>query len=103
MSVEGTKILENDFACDIHDDFFERYDGGAEPSALGVELLAEYEAEILSEADREILLSTLAECLWSVGRPVEELRAPLQALLAGDRANCRCVVGEVCRVLRMVS
>ncbi|MBN9520157.1 hypothetical protein J0H58_16785 [bacterium] len=84
MSADGTGILANDLACDVHDDFFELYDGGADPTAAEAEILTRFAGEILSGGNREVVLAALAECLWSVGHPVEELRTRLATLVAAD-------------------
>jgi len=81
MAIDGVKIVDSDFAWDIFDDFFERFDAGALPAALRRELTEEYEGEILSRLDREIFLTTLAECLWRVGEPVVELSDQIQDML----------------------
>ena len=81
MAIDGVKIVDSDFAWDIFDDFFERFDAGAAPAALRRELTEEYEEEILSTLDRELFLTTLAECLWSVGAPVGELADQIQDML----------------------
>jgi len=84
MSFSGLKILENDFACDIHDDFFQRYDAGQKLETLAEAITADYEAEILSPIDREVFLTAVAECLWSVGQPVDSLRRQIIELLESD-------------------
>lgn len=81
MAIDGVKIVDSDFAWDIFDDFFERFDAGASPAALRRELIEEYEGEILSALDRELFLTTLAECLWSVGEPVVDLADQIQDML----------------------
>lgn len=84
MAIDGTKILDSDFAWDLYDDFFERFDAGAAASVIQTELTDEYEGEIQSELDREIFLTTLAECLWQVGRNVEDLSEEVQAILDAE-------------------
>lgn len=84
MAIDGVKIVDSDFAWDIFDDFFERFDAGASPAELREELTEEYEGELLSTLDRELFLTTLAECLWSVGEPVVELADQIQDMLDRD-------------------
>jgi hypothetical protein len=84
MGADGTGILANDLAYDVHDEFFELFDGGAEPAAAEAELLARFEGELLSDGDRDDFLAALADCLWSVGHPVDALRTRLAALVAAD-------------------
>ncbi len=84
MGIDGTKIIDSDFAWDIHDDFFERFDRGTDPQIIKTELIEEYEGEILSLGDREIFLAALAECLWSVGQTVEDLSAQIRAMIELD-------------------
>ena len=84
MSVSGVKVLDADFACDVYDDFFDRYDAGGEPDAIRAELADAYETEIFSAADREFFLTALADALWEVGAPVDDLRGSIAAMLAAD-------------------
>lgn len=80
MAADGPGVLESDLALDLHDAFFELYDGGAEPDASGAVLLAQH-----AGADRcegEIALAALLQCLWEVGADARELRARLEAILA---------------------
>lgn len=81
MAIDGPKIIDSDLAADIEEEFFERFDAGMTPAAIETELNGEYAAETLSTVDREILLTTLAECLWSVGTPTDHLAEQLQEML----------------------
>lgn len=82
MSFDSVKILDNDFAFDICADFFERFNLGQPPQAVRDQLLQEYGREMLDETDREVLLTSLADCLWKVGQPVDDLRAQIESAFA---------------------
>lgn len=86
MAVDGPGVLDSDLAADVHDAFFERYDAGADPTEVGEQLRATYARECLEDSEREIFLAALADCLWNVGAPVEELRGPIERLLAANAA-----------------
>jgi hypothetical protein len=81
MAADGVGILENDLALDVHDEFFARFDAKEEPDAI-VAVLGEM--ELFSDGEREIHAAALAECLWSIGHPVEELRARLKQMIDGE-------------------
>jgi hypothetical protein len=84
MAADGTGIIENDLAYDVHDAFFESYDGGKAPAAIHAAIVAEFEGELLCDGDREVFVAALAECLWTIGQPVADLAGQLEALLAAD-------------------
>jgi hypothetical protein len=84
MAIDGTKIIDSDLAWDIYDDFFERFDAGTDPALIKAELSEEYEGEILRNVDREIFLTTLVECLWSVGTSADDLSAEIQPIIDSE-------------------
>ncbi len=84
MAVDGVKILESDFALDVYDDFFERYDQSQSPSSIAAALRGEYATEILSTVDEEIFFTALAECLWTVGSSTDDLRPQIAVFVDSD-------------------
>ena len=84
MAFDGVKILDNDLACDVHDAFFEAYDGGADPAAIRAALVERYDGELNTAIDGEVFATAMAECLWSVGRPVDDLAAEVREGLAAE-------------------
>lgn len=84
MGIDGTKIVDSDFAWDIYDEFFELFDAGMSPPLIEARLTETYRGEILSELDREIFLSTLSECLWRVGHPTESHSEQLKAMIDAE-------------------
>lgn len=81
MAANGPGVLENDLALDVHDAFFEQFDGGSDPGTTRDHLLHAHEGEAQGDAEREIVLAALLQCLWDVGHPVDDLRGQLQEIV----------------------
>ncbi len=84
MSVDGTGILESDFAHDIYNEILDLYDAGLNLSQIQ-ERISTYEDSLDDDLDLEIYLTAAAKAYWEIGLLTPDLLAQVRALIENEK------------------
>jgi hypothetical protein len=70
MAIDGTKIIDGDFAHDIYSEFMDLYDSGADIETIKTKV-EQSRQEALGDEELEIFVTTYALALWEIGSLTE--------------------------------
>lgn len=81
MGAWSTEILGDDFACDVHGEFMEAYDGGKDLKQIRLELEQVHAAAIADTDDGPIFWLALAQAQWECGALDSDVRQEIEEIV----------------------
>ncbi|MFZ4500385.1 MAG: hypothetical protein ACOYMZ_02680 [Minisyncoccia bacterium] len=80
MAIDGTKIIDSDFAHDIYNEFMELYDTGT-PIETIKEKIEQSRNEAIGDEEIEIFITTYALALWETGFLTESILSEVRDII----------------------
>ena len=75
MGTWGNKLYDNDFACDIRDDYINKLRIEVEENKIVEELKKDHEYELMDEEEKFLFWIALADTQWDYGRLEEKVKS----------------------------
>ncbi len=85
MSIDGTGILESDFAHDVYNEILDLYDAGSDFQEIR-EQISTYEDSLDDALDLEIYLTAQAKAYWEIGLLPPDLLEQVQKLIESEKS-----------------